>query len=187
MFFLADPTRIEVDKKQVDVELVKRVLSTKIYVDQRGEPRSAPLLLRYEPHIRSFLEGPTIPRSREVRVEPTVSFVVTPAITINPSDHPDLIPTGQVSEMAPPINPFKLMGKTTDASPFGARRGNGKGKLKSTGVGKKGRKLTVEAIELELPFPSSANQEPPSPLPVVYELDDSDYGEGGYQVKEGPS
>ena len=49
MFFFVDLTRIEVDKKQVNVELVKRVLSTNIYVDQRGEPRSAPMLLRYEP------------------------------------------------------------------------------------------------------------------------------------------
>ena len=63
MFFFADLTRIEVDKKQVNVELVKRVLSTNIYVDQRGEPRSAPMLLRYEPQIRSFLEGPTVSRS----------------------------------------------------------------------------------------------------------------------------
>ena len=45
----ADPTRIEVDRKQVDVELVKRVLLTNIYVDQRGEPRSSPLLMKYEP------------------------------------------------------------------------------------------------------------------------------------------
>ena len=49
MFLFADPSRIEVDEKQVDVELVTRVLATNIYVDQRGEPRSAPLLLRYEP------------------------------------------------------------------------------------------------------------------------------------------
>ena len=62
----ADASRIEVDKKQVDVELVRRELATNIYVDQRGEPRSAPLLLRYEPQIRSFLEGPTVPRSQKV-------------------------------------------------------------------------------------------------------------------------
>ena len=62
----ADASRIEVDKKQVDVELVRRELATNIYVNQRGEPRSAPLLLRYEPQIRSFLEGPTVPRSQKV-------------------------------------------------------------------------------------------------------------------------
>ena len=178
MFFLADPSRIEVDKKQVDVELVKRVLSTNIYVDQKGEPRSAPLLLRYEPQIRLFLEGPIVPRSREVWVEHTVPFVATPATTINLSDHPDLIPTGQVLEMAPPINPLKLIGKTAGANPFGAGKGKGKGKLKGMGVGKKGRKPTAEVVKLELPLPSSTNQEPLSPLPVVHKLDDSDHGEG---------
>jgi hypothetical protein len=65
MFLFTDPSRIEVDEKQVDVELVTRVLATNIYVDQRGEPRSTPLLLRYEPQIRSFLEGPTVPRFQE--------------------------------------------------------------------------------------------------------------------------
>ena len=43
---------------------------------------------------------------------------------------------------------------------------------------KKGRKPAVEVIEPELHLPSSADQEPPSPLPVVHELDDSDHGEG---------
>ena len=38
MFFFADKSQIEVNKKQVDVELVKRVLATNIYVNQRGEP-----------------------------------------------------------------------------------------------------------------------------------------------------
>ncbi len=178
MFFFADPSRIEIAKKQVDVGLVRRVLSTNIYVDQRGEPQSAPLLLSYEPHIRLFLEGHTIPRAREVRVEPTVPFVATPATTINLSNHSDLIPTGQVSEMAPPINPFKLMGKTAGGSPSGAGRGKGKSKPKGTGAIKKGRKPAVEVIEPELPLPSSADQEPPSPLPVVHELDDSDHDEG---------
>uniref|UniRef100_A0A2N9IYX5 Uncharacterized protein n=1 Tax=Fagus sylvatica TaxID=28930 RepID=A0A2N9IYX5_FAGSY len=175
---IENPSRIEIAKKQVDVGLVRRVLSTNIYVDQRGEPQSAPLLLSYEPHIRLFLEGPTIPRAREVRVEPTVPFVATPATTINLSNHSDLIPTGQVSEMAPPINPFKLMGKTAGGSPSGAGRGKGKSKPKGTGAIKKGRKPAVEVIEPELPLPSSDDQEPPSPLPVVHELDDSDHDEG---------
>ena len=96
MFFFTDPSRIEIDKKQVDVELVRRVLSTNIYVDQKGELRSAPLLLSYETHIRLFLEGPTVSRAQEVRVEPAVCFVATPATTINLSDHSDLIPTSQV-------------------------------------------------------------------------------------------
>ena len=94
--FFADPSRIEVDKKQVVVELVKRVLSTNIYVDQRGEPRSTPLLLRYEQQIKSFLEGPTIPRSQEAKVKPTILFVATPSTTKLPSVSLDLIPSSQV-------------------------------------------------------------------------------------------
>ncbi len=88
MFFFVDPSRIEVDKKQVDVELVTRVLATNIYVDQRGEPRSTPLLLRYEPQFKSFLEGPIVPRSQEVRVDPSIPFVATPADTNVLSENP---------------------------------------------------------------------------------------------------
>ena len=81
------------DKRQVDTELVKRVLSTNICVDQRGEPRSAPLLLRYEPQIRSFLEGPTVPRSQAVEAEPSVLYVAQPTEVELPQDHPNLIPS----------------------------------------------------------------------------------------------
>ena len=64
-------------------------------------------------------------------MELTVPFVATPTTTINPSDHPDLIPTGHVSEMAPPINLFKVMGKTAGGSPSEAGKGKGKGKPKA--------------------------------------------------------
>uniref|UniRef100_A0A2N9G943 Uncharacterized protein n=1 Tax=Fagus sylvatica TaxID=28930 RepID=A0A2N9G943_FAGSY len=152
-FGYPDPSRIEVDEKQVDVELVTRVLATNIYVDQRGEPRSTPLLLRYEPQIRSFLEGPTVPRFQEVRVDPSIPFVATPADTTVPSEHPGLIPTGQVSEMAPPINPFKLMGK-------------------------KPKKLVTDTPVPEQIIQATVNQEPPQPLPIIHDIDESDHGEG---------
>ncbi len=89
------------DRKQVDAELVKRVLSTNICVDQRGEPRSAPLLPRYEPQVRSFFESPTILRSQAVEVQPNVIYMAQPAEVEQPQDHPDLISLGQVCEMAP--------------------------------------------------------------------------------------
>ena len=177
MFLFADPSRIEVDEKQVDVELVTRVLATNIYVDQRGEPRSAPLLLRYEPQIRSFLEGPTVPRSQEVQVDPSIPFVATPADTIIPSEHPDLIPTGQVSEMALPINLFKLMGKKTGGSPSEAAKGKGKGKTKSAGAGKKLKKIVTETPVPELTTQATINQEPPQHLPIIHDIDESDHGE----------
>uniref|UniRef100_A0A2N9HKZ0 Uncharacterized protein n=1 Tax=Fagus sylvatica TaxID=28930 RepID=A0A2N9HKZ0_FAGSY len=122
-----DPSRLAVYEGQADSDLVRRVLSTNIYVDQRGEPRSAPLLLRYEPQIRSFLEGPTVPRSQEVRVETTVPVLAVPADTPNSEEDPEFIPVGQVSEMAPPINPFEIMGRATGGSSSGAAKGKGKG------------------------------------------------------------
>jgi hypothetical protein len=71
--------------------------------------------------------------------------------------------------MVPPINPFKLMGKTVGGSPSGAGKGKGKGK----GAGKKGKKPISQAIEPELTTPNSVDPEPLRPLPVVHELDDS--------------
>jgi hypothetical protein len=156
----------------VNVKLVDRVLATNVYVDRKNQPHSAPFLLRYESQIGSFLEGPTVTRSQEVRVEPTVLFVAPLATTDPDSDIPDLIPF--VQEMAPPINPFNLMGKTARGSPSEAGKGKGKGK----GAGKKGKKPISQAIEPELTTPSLVDPEPPRPLPVVHELDDSDQGEG---------
>ena len=177
MFFFVDPSRIEVDKKQVDVELVTRVLATNIYVDQRGEPRSAPLLLRYEPQIKSFLEGPTIPRSQEVRVDPSIPFVATPADTNVLSENPELIPTDQVSEMAPPINPFKLMGKAAGGSPSEATKGKGKGKNKGAGAGKKPKRIVTETSAPEQTIQATIIQEPPQPLPIIHDIDESNHGE----------
>jgi hypothetical protein len=170
----ADPSRIALYEGQADTELVKRVLATNIYVDQRGEPRSAPLLLRYEPQIRSFLEGPMVPRSQEVRVETSVPCLAVPADTTALSDDPELIPTGQVSEMAPPINPFELMGKATGGSSSGAAKGKGKGRGK--GAGKKSKK-TVSESSLSEQTTQTTTQEHPRPLPVVHEIDESDHGE----------
>jgi hypothetical protein len=136
------------------MELVKRILVTNIYVDKLNQPCSAPFLLRYKPQIGSFLKGPTIPKSQEVRVESTVLFMAPPATTNTITDVPDLIPTGQVSEIAPSINPFKLMGKA--ASPSKARKNKGKGKAKGARAEKKGKKLTSQPDEPKLFTPSVA-------------------------------
>ena len=103
-------------------------------------------MLRYEPQIKSFLEGPTIPRSQAVEVEPSVLYMAQPAEVEQPHDHPDLIPLGQVCEMAPPINPFKLMGKTADASPSETGKGRKKGKSKGAGAGKKLKKPATDTV-----------------------------------------
>lgn len=159
---------------QADSELVKRVLSTNIYIDQRGEPRSAPLLLRYEPQIRSFLEGPTVPRSQEVRVETTVPVLAVPTDTSNLGEDPEFIPVGQVSEMAPPINPFELMGKATGGSSSGTAKGRGKGRGKR--AGKKGTKVASESSSSEQTTRVTPEELPP-PLPIVHEIEESDHGE----------
>ena len=172
-----DPSRIELYEKQADIELVKRVLATNVYVDQRGEPRSAPLLLSYEPQIRFFLEGPTVPRSQEVRVDPSIPFVAIPADTTVASENPELIPTGQVSEMAPPINPFKLMGKATSGSSSKVVKSKGKGRGKGAGAGKKPKKIVSESSLSKQTTQATAIQEPPQPLPVVHEIDESNHGE----------
>uniref|UniRef100_A0A2N9HYY4 Uncharacterized protein n=1 Tax=Fagus sylvatica TaxID=28930 RepID=A0A2N9HYY4_FAGSY len=78
---------------------------------------SAPLLLGYEPQVKSFLEGPVVPRSEAVEIPPRAPYIAQPAEVERPEDFPDRIPTGQVYAMAPPLNPFKLMGKTADAGP----------------------------------------------------------------------
>ena len=150
------------------------MLATNIYIDRRGEPRSAPLLLRYEPQIKSFLEGPTVPRSQEVRVETPTPSLAVPADTASISEDPEFIPFGQVSEMAPPINPFEVMGKAAGASSSGTTKTRGKGRGK--GTGKKGQKAVSESSSSEQIAPTTA-QFPPQPLPIVHEIDESDHGE----------
>lgn len=128
----------------------------------RKENRSAPLLLRYKPQIKSFLEGPTVPRSQAVEVQASVPYVAQPAEVEQPQDHPNLIPSGQVCEMAPPINPFKLMGKTADASLSEKVKGKGKGKSKGAGAGKKLKKPMTDASVPEVPLKSQPNKNPRS-------------------------
>ena len=108
--FLVVPSRLVVHDTEVNLEDLTRALSENIYIDELGQPRSAPLLLGYTPLVNSFLEGPTVPRSQKVRVEPTALFVAQPATTSTSSEHPEYIPTGQVFEMAP-IDPYELMGE----------------------------------------------------------------------------
>ncbi|GMY38754.1 hypothetical protein FCV25MIE_33998, partial [Fagus crenata] len=155
-FFFAVPSRLKVSEHAVNLEELTTVLSVNIYIDRIGQPRLAPLWLGYTPLIRDFLEGPTVPRSQEVRVEPSTLFEAQPATTNIPSEHPDFIPTGQVLEMAP-IDPYELIGK----------KAKGKKKAAQSGQAKKPRRAVfkrarteVEASELSGPSSSEETWAP---------------------------
>ncbi len=157
---------------------MRRVLSTSICVDEKGEPRSAPLLLGYEPQVRSFLEGPTVPRSEAFKILPRAPYTAQPAVVEQPQDYPDHIPSGQVYAMAPSINLFKLMGKTADASSSSKAKGKGKGKGKDVGVKKVLKKLPEEAPIPEVTIQPIPEPEPVPEPPKVHVLEDSDKEEG---------
>jgi hypothetical protein len=82
-----------------------------------------------------------VPRSEAVEIPPRAPYIAQPAEVERPEDFPDRIPTGQVYAMAPPLNPFKLMGKTADAGPSKKRKSQAKGKGKETGAPKKRKKF----------------------------------------------
>jgi hypothetical protein len=106
----AVPSRLKVSKHELKLEDLNKVLEANIHIDRIRQPRSAPLLLGYTPLIEDFLEGPTVPRSKEVRVETSALFEAHPTSFDIPSEDSDLIPIGQVLEMAH-VDLFELMGR----------------------------------------------------------------------------
>lgn len=126
LFYFAVPSRLNVPDTAANLEDLTKVLSTNICIDWMGQPRSAPLLLGYQPLIGNFLDGPTVPCAQETPVKPTVQFKAQPTSVIPQVDHSDLIPTKEVFEMAPPIDTYKLMGKKSK----GASSSKSKGKAK---------------------------------------------------------
>lgn len=146
-FSFAIPSQLAVSEHAVNLDELTTVLSTNICIDQIGQPRSAPLLLGYTPLVGNFLEGLIVPRSQEVRVKPTALFVAQSATVTTPPEHPALILTGEVSEMAP-IDPYELMGK----------KSKGKGRAKQGAQAKKQRRAVLEVIAPEQ-APQSADSD----------------------------
>jgi hypothetical protein len=79
--------------------------------------------------------------------------------------------------MAPPINPFKLMGKTADAGPSKKAKDKGKGKRKGPEVPKIPKKLLEEASTTESVSHPTPEQGPVSEPPKVHVLEDSEQEE----------
>ena len=157
LFFFTVPSRLKVSDHEVNLEELTTVFHVNIYIDRIRQPRSTPFLLGYTPLIGDFLKGPTVPRSQEVWVKPSALFEAQSATTNIPSEHPDLIPTDQVLEMAF-IDPYELMGK----------KAKGKKKAAQSGQAQKPRRAVFEVIAPEqsthrAESNSSAREEPTQP------------------------
>jgi hypothetical protein len=123
--------------------------------------------LGYEPQVKSFLEGPTVPRSEAIEILPRAPYIAQPAEVERPEDFPDRMPIGQVYAMAPPLNPFKLMGKTADAGPSKKRKSQAKGKGKETSIPKKRKKLPKDTpVPEAVSVPVAEQQAAPSPQAI---------------------
>ena len=132
-------------------------------MDQYGNPRAASLLLGYSPLVGNFLESPTIPRSQETPVEPTVLYVAQPASDVHIADIPEFIPTGEVSEMAPPVDVFEILGKRKK----GASSSKEKEKSEPAAQPRRSKRVIYDATPTAQPSVRAETSSAPAPEQTV--------------------